>query len=198
MKRKHGLFLFIASCIPGCGQMYQGYMKRGISILTVFCGLFFLAVFLEFGALTVLMLPVWLYAFFDSYNLRGQSDEESAANPDSYLFGLSDMDAEKMGVLLKKRHSLLGWGLVLLGVYVLWQRVVFWLQDILYWILPDGRFYYFFRYDIPRMAVSLGIIAVGIWFIRGPKSRKAEDIPAFTPPAETADAPEQEVGHGDD
>ena len=33
MRRKHGLLLFIASCIPGCGEMYQGYMKRGISIL---------------------------------------------------------------------------------------------------------------------------------------------------------------------
>ena len=30
MKRKHGFLLFIAACIPGCGEMYQGYMKRGI------------------------------------------------------------------------------------------------------------------------------------------------------------------------
>ena len=38
MKRKHGILLFLASCIPGCGEMYQGYMKRGVSILTAFCG----------------------------------------------------------------------------------------------------------------------------------------------------------------
>lgn len=47
MKRKHGFLLFIAACIPGCGEMYQGYMKRGISILTAFCAVFALAVFLE-------------------------------------------------------------------------------------------------------------------------------------------------------
>ena len=71
-------------------------------------------------------------------------------------------------------------------------------------------------YDVPRLAVTVGIIALGVWFIRGPK--KAEDIPAFTPPedepvgtesnegtaeqAETAtEAPlaeGQEVGHGDE
>ena len=31
MKPKHGFFLFVSSCIPGCGQMYQGHMKRGTS-----------------------------------------------------------------------------------------------------------------------------------------------------------------------
>ena len=70
MKRKHGLLLFIAACIPGCGEMYQGYMKRGVSILTAFCAVFALAVFLEIGALSVLMMPLWLFSFFDSYNLR--------------------------------------------------------------------------------------------------------------------------------
>ena len=75
MKRKQGLLFFISSCIPGCGQMHQGYMRRGMSLLTVFCGLFAIAVFLNIGALTVLMVPVWLYAFFDSYNLRTRLDE---------------------------------------------------------------------------------------------------------------------------
>lgn len=71
MRRKHGLLLFIASCIPGCGEMYQGYMKRGISILTVFYGLLTIAIFLEVGALAVLLLPIWMFSFFDSYNLQG-------------------------------------------------------------------------------------------------------------------------------
>lgn len=214
MKRKHGLLLFIASCIPGCGEMYQGYMKRGASILTAFCAVFALAVFLEVGALAVLMLPLWLYAFFDSYNLRAQTDEEAAANPDAYLFGLSDLDAEKMNTLLKKRHSLIGWGLVFLGLYMLWQRVADWLDTLFFHLFGnDWGFYFSFRYGIPRLVVTILIIALGVWFIRGPKKAKAEDIPAFTPPApepapaepvetvkaETAEqAPEQEAPHGDD
>ncbi|WP_298017012.1 hypothetical protein [uncultured Dysosmobacter sp.] len=202
MKRKHGLSLFIASCIPGCGQMHQGYMKRGASLLTAFCGLFVLAVFLEIGALAVLMLPLWLYSFFDSYNLRSQTDEEAAANPDAYLFGLSDMDSQKMAVLLRRRHSVIGWGLIALGVYVLWQRVGNWLYDV--FSLYDKYFpiYHLLRYDIPRLAVSLGIIALGIWFIRSPRHKASEDIPAFVPPVEpepkTAEAREEEAPHGDD
>ena len=188
MKRKHGLLLFIAACIPGCGEMYQGYMKRGISILTVFCAVFALAVFLEIGALAVLMIPLWLFSFFDSYNLRGQTDAQAEANLDAYLFGLSDMDSRRMSDLLQKRHSFLGWALVLLGVYLLFETAV-------------GRL------------VTIGIIALGVWFIRGPKKEMVADIPSFTPPAAEA-APEEpadkdageaetaeearEDGHGDE
>ena len=107
MRPKHGLLFFLSSCVPGCGQMHQGYMKRGVSILTAFCILFALAVFLEIGAVAVLMLPVWLYSFFDSYNLRARM-LDGTAEPDAYLFGLSDMDSRKLAALCRKRHSLIG------------------------------------------------------------------------------------------
>ena len=204
MKRKHGLLLFIAACIPGCGEMYQGYMKRGMSILTVFCGIFALAVFLEIGALAVLMLPVWLFSFFDSYNLRAQT-EADATPADAYLFGLSDMDSRRMNDLLRKRHSLVGWGLVILGVYVFYTTAADWVTDFFYQFFDAWWIGRILSYDVPRLAVTIFIIALGVWFIRGPK--KAEDIPAFTPPeepaggnAEEAEPAEeaQEAGHGDE
>ena len=206
MKRKHGLLLFIAACIPGCGEMYQGYMKRGISILTAFCAVFALAVFLEIGALAVLMIPLWLFSFFDSYNLRGQTDAQAGANPDAYLFGLSDMDSRRMSALLQKRHSLVGWGLVILGVWIFYSTVADWVSDFLYQFFDAWWINRILSYDVPRLAVTVGIIALGVWFIRGPKREKSEDIPVFTPPEaepvreESADAvaEEQEDGHGDD
>ena len=205
MKRKHGLLLFIAACIPGCGEMYQGYMKRGMSILTIFCGIFALAVFLEIGALAVLMLPVWLFSFFDSYNLRAQA-EADAAPPDGYLFGLSDVDSHQMSALLQKRHSLVGWGLVAVGVYIFYSTVADWVVDFFCQFFDAWWLDRVLSYDVPRLAVTVGIIALGVWFIRGPKREKSEDIPVFTPPEaepvreESADAvaEEQEGGHGDD
>ena len=212
MKPKHGLLLFVASCIPGCGEMYQGYMKRGVSILTAFCGIFALAVFLEIGALAVLMLPLWLFSFFDSYNLRSLLAQD-AAPADAYLFGLSDVDSQRMSNLLQKRHSLVGWVLVLLGVYILFDTFVGRLMKLLCEWMGQWWLYDVVMWDVPRMVVTIFIIALGIWFIRGPKKAKAEDIPAFTPPAaeatqaepaggdageaETA-AAEQEDGHGDE
>ena len=206
MKRKHGLLLFIAACIPGCGEMYQGYMKRGMSILTVFCGIFALAVFLEIGALAVLMLPVWLFSFFDSYNLRTQL-EVGTAEADAYLFGLSDVDSRRMSALLQKRHSLVGWGLVLAGVWVFYATVADWVTDFLDQFFAAWWIDRILTYDVPRLAVTVGIIALGIWFIRGPKKAQAEEIPVFTPPeepvggdAEEAEttAAEQEDSHGDE
>ena len=61
--------------------------------------------------------------------------------------------------------------------------------------------------DVPRMVVTIFIIALGVWFIRGPKKAKVEEIPAFTPPAEPVEddtggaeaaESEQEDGHGDE
>ena len=212
MNRKHGLLFFLSSCIPGCGQMHQGYMKRGMSLLMTFCGIFAVAIFLGAGALTVLMVPVWLYAFFDSYNLRTQLDQ-GAAPEDAFLFGLSDMDSKQMSALLQKRHSLVGWGLVILGVYLFYTTVVDWVTDFLGQFFDTWWIYNLLAYDVPRLAVTVGIIALGVWFIRGPKAAKVEDIPAFTPPeAETAQeepaegdaeeaettAAEQEDSHGDE
>ncbi|MDD3346605.1 hypothetical protein [Oscillibacter sp.] len=179
MKRKHGLFLFLASCIPGCGEMHQGYMKRGASILTAFCAIFALAIFLEIAALAILMLPLWLFSFFDSYNLRAQSDEEAAANPDEYLFGFSDLDSKKLSDLCRKRHSVVGWVLVALGGYLLYDRLVRRILGDLLWQV-DWLFDLLI-YDVPRLAMTIGIIALGVWFIRGPKKAAAEEIPPFTP-----------------
>ena len=200
MNRKHGLFLFLAACIPGCGEMYQGYMKRGISLLTAFCGLFALAVFLEVGGLTVLMLPVWLFSFFDSYNLRSQMDE-GTAEPDGYLFSLEGGDGEKLSALYRRRHSIIGWCLVLLGGYALFRTLIsgvlgFWLPDWLYSILI---------YDVPRLAATVGIIALGLWFIRGPKGSGRTDYQPYTPSAAEPESGEQtkvpaepeENGHGE-
>ena len=68
--------------------------------------------------------------------------------------------------------------------------------------------------DFPRLIVTIGIIALGVWFIRGPKLPKNEEIPVFTPPAagpngtaependtaaepeSSAEAAEQEADHG--
>lgn len=192
MRPKHGLLLFITSCVPGCGEMYQGYMKRGVSILTLFSAIFALAIFLEIGALTVLMLPLWLYSFFDSYNLRSRM-MEGTAEQDAFLFGLSDMDSQHLSLLFQKRHSLIGWGLVLLGAWVLYTTVASWLSSFLDRFFMDTWWIHtILVYDVPRLAATIGIIALGLWFIRGPKKPSSEDIPTFTPPVQDKDVQQEE------
>ena len=32
--KKNGILTFLFAFVPGAGQMYQGYMKRGLSLIT--------------------------------------------------------------------------------------------------------------------------------------------------------------------
>lgn len=194
MKKAIGKFLrgcwhLMWACVPGCGQMCQGYMKRGISQTIIFCALLFVAVFLEMGALALLIAPLWAYSFFDSFNLRRQL-REGMAPEDEFLFGLSEMDSQKLSRILSRRGSLIGWLLVAVGLYSLYMILarnllapfrdnwlVDWLYDLLVW-------------DMPRILGTVLIVALGIWFIRGPKAPKDDGFDApYTPPQRPAEPP---------
>ena len=40
--KKNALLTFIFACVPGAGQMYYGYMQRGLALISLFCGCFVL------------------------------------------------------------------------------------------------------------------------------------------------------------
>ena len=181
--RKNRTLLFICACIPGCGQMYQGYMKRGISMTAAVCLDIGAASFLNFGELAIVLPVLWLYAFFDTWNLRTRLDS-GTAQPDGYLFGLSGADAEQLARLAQRRHSLVGWCLVVLGLYALLQSCARALLNLYgsYWEMMSWV-YYFIRDDLPRLAATVGVIALGVWFIRGPKTVPPEEgYQPYAPP----------------
>lgn len=182
MRQKHGLLLFLAACIPGCGQMHQGYMKRGASLLLAFSAIMAVAILLALGELCIFMPLIWLYAFFDCYNLRSRIADGTEPE-DAFLFGLSDMDSDRVAALFAKRHSLIGGGLVALGVYLLYRVAIRWVMDLLSPFFDMWWMRLLLLYDIPRVLATLAIIALGLWFLRGPRAPKQDtDIPPFTPP----------------
>ena len=79
MTHRNGFLLFISSCLSGCGQMYQGYMKRGLSLLLAFCLILFASTYFFLGALALFLPVIWLYAFFDSYALRSRRRTPSSS-----------------------------------------------------------------------------------------------------------------------
>ena len=185
MTPKNGFLLFIASCLSGCGQMYQGYMKRGVSLLLAFCLVLFASTYFFLGTLALFLPVIWLYAFFDSYALRSQLTAGTAPE-DAFLFGLSDMDSKRLGALLHKRHSLIGWVLVILGAYMLYDMLMGQLSGLFFGWFGEWL-YSFLRYGLPRVVITVLVILLGLWFIRGPKAKAPiEDIPPFTPPTPDA------------
>ena len=187
-----GCWHLLWACVPGCGQMCQGYMKRGISQTIIATALLFVAVFLEMGVLAVLIVPLWLYSFFDSFNLRRQI-REGMAPEDEFMFGLSEMDSRKLTRIIDRRGSLIGWVLVAVGLYNVYQifarRVLGTLRDhfpIFDWL------YGLLVWDMPRILGTVLIIALGLWFIKGPKTPREEE-PACTPPKSPPPPPKMQA-----
>ena len=188
------LWHLVWACVPGCGQMSQGYMKRGISQTIITCAVLFVAVFLEMGVLAVLIAPLWLYSFFDSYNLRRQV-REGVPPEDEFMFGLSEMDSRKLTQILNRRGSLIGWLLIVVGLYNLYQifarRILGALTNLFPWM--DWA-YSLLVWDMPRIMGTVFIIALGLWFIRGPKAPKGvDDGPSYTPPRDPVKPPKMKA-----
>lgn len=186
------LWHLIWACVPGCGQMCQGYMKRGISQTIIFSVIIFIAVFLEMGVLAVLVAPLWCYSFFDSYNLRRQL-REGTAPEDEFMFGLSDMDSQRLTRILSRRGSLIGWILIVVGLYNIYrifaQRFLGMLYNLFPWL---DWLYGFLVWDAPRLLGTILIIALGLWFIRGPGIPK-DDGPSYTPPKDPGSPPKMKA-----
>ena len=87
--KKNALLTFIFACIPGAGQMYYGYMQRGLSLITLFCGCFVLGAMVS--PLVVTAFIVWMYSFFDTYDLirhLAAGDPKPAGTPPQPSVGL--------------------------------------------------------------------------------------------------------------
>ena len=65
MRELNGFWLFVSSCLPGCGQMYQGYMKRGASLLVLFWVTVGVSSILQLSALGVLIAFPFIARFID-------------------------------------------------------------------------------------------------------------------------------------
>ena len=196
---KNGILTFIFAFCPGAGQMYQGYMKRGLSLITMF----YLSIVIGVSTLEVLTVGcviVWMYSFFDTFNLRAQIGAGTAPE-DDYLVHINWKD-QRMQEFMMDSHKLLGWGLIVLGALVAYQNILMnTLGDIVWrWgqSSPFFRALYLMMDQLPEIVVCVALIICGAWLVRGPKGKKVhrkkaeepedEDFCEYT--AAEADAPE--------
>ena len=88
MTHKRNKFLtFCFSCMPGAGQMFLGFFKQGVSLMTVFFGIFIVSHWLYLSVLSLGAIIVWFYAFFDAMNKNSMPDEEFVMLEDAYIWG---------------------------------------------------------------------------------------------------------------
>lgn len=196
--KKNGILTLLFACIPGAGQMYQGYMKRGLSLITLFFLCIMAGMLLEPLVLTALI--VWMYSFFDTFNLRAQFIAGTAP-ADDYLVHFNTKDA-RLTLFFRDSHKLVGWALIALGGLVAYENVIMRVFGDVMWRWgqnnPVFRAFYLMLDELPQIVTCVALIVCGLWLVRGPKGKKVhrkkaeeledEDFREYT--AAEADAPE--------
>lgn len=174
---KNGILTLIFAFIPGAGQMYQGYMKRGLSLIGSFCAGVAAAILVD---AFMLVLPViWMYSFFDTFNLRAQLGAGNAPE-DDYLVHFHVQD-EHLQRFMLARHKLVGWVLIALGALVLYENIIMGTLGDIMWRWGQNsaifRAFYLLMKDLPQIVFCVALIVCGVWLVRGPRAVKQPDLP---------------------
>ena len=177
--KKNGILTLLFACIPGAGQMYQGYMKRGLSLITMFCLFIIVGSATGLDALVVGCIVVYMYSFFDTFNLRAQIIAENAP-ADDYLVHINWKD-KRMQQFMMDSHKLLGWGLIALGGLVAYENIIMQVFGDVMWRWgqnnPVFRAIYLMLDELPQIVTCVALIVCGLWLVRGPKGKKNRKKP---------------------
>lgn len=165
IKKRNKFITFVLSMIPGAGQMYMGFMKRGLSLMLfaalyiIFCSIF------NFTALLMLLPVIWFYAFFDAININGMDDAEFAKLSDDYLI-LEGIDLSWLRNITGKSGLLLGWTAVVCGVILLAKNL--WELELPYFLSETERIIiYRIGSSLPRYFASILLVILGVKLISG-------------------------------
>lgn len=166
---KNGFLTLLFAFIPGAGQMYQGYMKRGLSLVLMCCAIAVAAML--FSPIAFFLLVVFMYSFFDTLNLRAQIALGNAPE-DDYLVHFDPND-KRLARMLLDSHKLVGWALIVVGALIAYENIIMNILGDVMW--RWGRDHVVFRViylimdELPDVVACVALILCGIWLVRGPK-----------------------------
>lgn len=167
--KKNGFLTFIFACIPGAGQMYYGYMQRGLSLITMFIACFIVGAIIN--PLAALAIIVWMYSFFDTYDLVRHLAAGDPKEDGLLLVGNFD-DVKK---LIPQHTKLVGWGLIGFGVWALYDLLIGnWVYKILTNVLGYGYAWDIIN-GIPNLVVGGLLVFAGFKLLNMHPAKKNSD-----------------------
>lgn len=176
--RKNSFLTFCFAFVPGCGQMYQGYMRRGVSLLGWFCLVIFLGMVLGMGTLSIFLLAIWAFSFFDTFNIRALSDAQRTNFRDDFIPGNAFLQKVSGGKLKLEGQGgkIMGWVFIGVGALLLYDNLI---RPLLRWLENVFPVMGWLLYSLPSLLVAIAAIAVGIWILFRIKkgSSKEEFVP---------------------
>lgn len=167
--KKNGFLTFIFACIPGAGQMYYGYMQRGLSIAMMLILCVMAATVVQ--PLLFLCLVIWMYSFFDTYDLVRHLAAGDPKEDGLLLVGNFD-DVKK---LIPQHTKLVGWGLIGFGVWALYDLLIGnWVYKILTNVLGYGHAWDIIN-GIPNLVVGGLLVFAGFKLLNMHPAKKNSD-----------------------
>jgi hypothetical protein len=173
MIRKKSKFLtFVFSMLPGAGHMYMGFMKIGVSFMSVFFFLIFLSSWLNIGPLLFIAPLIWFYSFFDCANRASLDDDKLLLLEDKYLFSLDKLVKLDKDVFAKRR-LIVGGVLLFLGIYLLADNIM----NVIERYIPYEIYeiIYYSTRQVPQLIIGIAIVVIGVKLIKGKKKEREID-----------------------
>lgn len=180
-KKKSKFWTFCWSLIPGAGEMYLGFFKQGINLMSLFFILLGISGFLQMGFLTFLTPIIWFFSFFHTNNLNSLPDEEFYSMEDDYFIHWDIFI--KNQVLIEKHRRLLSICLILFGISIFWNTFS---RLFFYYLLPNLSVYlpdeliepiHYTINSVPQFIVAFAVILSGVYLIKGKREELKKENP---------------------
>lgn len=166
MYQKRNKFLtFIFALLPGAAEMYMGFMKMGLTLLSLFWSIVAAASWLGLEFLVYVALIVWIFSFFHAINLASLPDEKFAQIEDDYLIHLNSIGVKTSD---RKIRRVVAAVLIFIGIVLCYNAVC----GIISCIYPENWISYMLQIintQATQAICGIVVIVVGISMIRGKK-----------------------------
>lgn len=165
--KKDGIISFFFAFIPGAAEMYMGFMKLGLSIMSVFALFIMILGFFKLDDTFVLpIFVIWAYSFFHARNLTKCDNESFSQIRDHYVWE----EFDGFGGVRLNLYGARKWiavALILFGANILWK----YFSNLIYMLIPDRlwQLAYVVVDSIPSVVLAVVIIGIGVRMIAGKK-----------------------------
>lgn len=188
--KKNRFWTFCFSFLPGCAEMYMGFMKMGLSLMVIFWGMVAVAALLEIGALLFPCVIAWFYSFFHARNLAHLPEGDFLNLEDDYFFHISGFGQQDFH-LKQSYRKIMAVVLIVLGIVLCMET----LMDVCAYFLPSFMVNVLYRMAalLPKLVAGLGIIVLGLRMIKGKETELWEEE-TYEEPMKMVWEPEKEQG----
>lgn len=186
--KKNSFLTFICACLPGFGQMYLGYMKRGVSLTSVFWLVIFISAFFNTPIFIIILPIIWAYSFFDTFNIRNLTPEQLANFPDRYIISSKEINqiSKNFPSLQNKNFSkIIGYILIFIGAYAVYNFLLNTFSNSIFYFSTT---IYYFLTNLPSFIIFLFVIILGVRMIgASKKSASSNTTEEYFTPTNTSD-----------